>query len=83
VPRSSAGLCGTPAVIAATAGDGVMLSEQVWDDDPPSGQAGFTTGTGTVSATPLGRRQAQFVRLAWSTAAGRPVVACGYARRCP
>jgi glucoamylase len=60
-----------------------MLSEQVWDDDPPSGQAGFTTGTGTVSATPLGRRQAQFVLLAWSTAAGRPVVACGYARRCP
>ena len=45
---------------------------------------GYAPGTGTLSATPLGWTHAQFVRLAWSIDAGRPVerpaiVACRYA----
>ena len=66
-----------------------MLPEQVWDDHPPSGSPGFAPGTGTLSATPLGWTHAQFVRLAWSIDAGRPVerpaaVACRYAEgACP
>ena len=59
--------------IAATAGDGLMLPEQVWDDNPPSGTEDRLPGTGTGSATPLGWTHAQFVRLAWSIDAGRPV----------
>jgi glucoamylase len=64
-----------------------MLPEQVWDDNPPSGQPGFEPGTGTFSSTPLAWSHAQFVRLAWSIDAGRPVerpgvVACRYAVRC-
>jgi glucoamylase len=60
-----------------------MLPEQVWDDNPPSGQPGFEPGTGT----PLAWTHAQLVRLAWSIDAGRPVerptvVACRYARAC-
>jgi glucoamylase len=75
------------AAIAATAGRGLMLPEQVWDDNPPSGQPGFEPGKGTLSATPLAWTHAQFVRLAWSIDAGRPVerpgvVACRYALRC-
>ena len=75
------------ASIAATAGAGLMLPEQVWDDNPPSGQPGFAPGTGTGSATPLAWTHAQFVRLAWAIEAGRPVerpavVACRYALRC-
>jgi glucoamylase len=75
---------GRLAAIAATAGPGLMLPEQVWDDQAPPG---FTPGTGTFSATPLGWSHAQFVRLAWSLDAGRPVerpaaVACRYAMRC-
>jgi glucoamylase len=70
--------------IAATAGPGLMLPEQVWDDQAP---AGAKAGTGTLSATPLAWTHAQFVRLAWSIDAGRPVerpavVACRYALRC-
>jgi glucoamylase len=73
--------------IAATAGPGLMLPEQVWDDHPPAGQPGIAPGTGTLSATPLAWTHAQFVRLAWSIDAGRPVerpaaVACRYALRC-
>ncbi len=61
--------------------------EQVWDDFPPSGQPGFPRGEGTFSATPLAWAHAQFVRLAWSIDAGRPVeqpsiVACRYTGRC-
>jgi glucoamylase len=41
-----------------------MLPEQVWDDNPPSGQPGFEPGTGTFSSTPLAWSHAQFVRLA-------------------
>jgi glucoamylase len=72
------------ADIAATASEGLMLPEQVWDDQAPPGRI---PGTGTLSATPLGWTHAQFVRLAWSLDAGRPVerpdvVACRYALRC-
>jgi glucoamylase len=75
---------GRLADIAATASEGLMLPEQVWDDQAPPGR---TPGTGTLSATPLGWTHAQFVRLAWSLDAGRPVerpdvVACRYALRC-
>jgi glucoamylase len=73
--------------IAATASEGWMLPEQVWDDHPPAGRPGFEPGTGTLSATPLAWTHAQFIRLAWSIDAGRPVerpgvVACRYAGRC-
>ena len=73
--------------IANTANDGLMLPEQVWDDDPPSGTDGRLPGTGTGSATPLGWTHAQFIRLAWSIDAGRPVeeptpVACRYGGPC-
>jgi len=73
--------------IAATAGEGLMLPEQVWDDRPPAGAPGFAPGTGTGSATPLGWTHAQFVRLAWSIDAGRPVerppaVSCRYGGPC-
>jgi glucoamylase len=75
---------GRLADLAATAGEGLMLPEQVWDDQAPPGR---TPGTGTLSATPLGWTHAQFVRLAWAIDAGRPVerpdvVACRYALRC-
>jgi glucoamylase len=66
--------------IANTANDGLMLPEQVWDDQPPPGEV---SGKGTRSATPLAWTHGQFVRLAWSIAAGKPVerpaiVACRY-----
>jgi hypothetical protein len=52
-----------------------------------SGQPGFAPGTPTFSATPLAWSHAQFIRLAWSIAAGRPVeqpaiVACRYVLKC-
>jgi glucoamylase len=56
--------------MAATANSGLLLPEQVWDDQPPPGH---TPGTPTFSATPLGWTHAQLVRLAWSLDAGRPV----------
>jgi glucoamylase len=62
------------ANIASAANDGQMLPEQVWAPDfPPAGSAGFPLGEGTFSATPLAWSHAQYVRLAWSIAAGRPV----------
>jgi glucoamylase len=66
--------------IANTANDGLMLPEQVWDDQPPPGE---TPGRGTRSATPLAWTHGQFVRLAWSIDAGKPIerpaiVACRY-----
>jgi glucoamylase len=54
-----------------TANEGYLLSEQVWDDQPPSGRPGFAVGTGTTSATPLAWEHAQFIRLAFDIAAGR------------
>ena len=70
--------------MAGAANEGWMIPEQVWDENPPSGQPGFPRGEGTFSATPLAWSHAQFVRLAWSLDAGRPVeqprvVACRYA----
>jgi glucoamylase len=61
------------ASIARTGNDGYMLPEQVWDENPPSGQPGFSPGEGTFSATPLAWTHAQYVRLAWSIDAGQPV----------
>jgi glucoamylase len=66
--------------IANTANDGLMLPEQVWDDQPPPGEV---SGRGTRSATPLAWTHGQFIRLAWSIDAGEPVerpaiVACRY-----
>jgi glucoamylase len=74
--------------IAQAGNDGYMLPEQVWDNNPPSGQSGFPKGEGTFSATPLAWTHAQFVRLAWSIQDGRPVeqpkiVACRYTGNCP
>jgi glucoamylase len=59
--------------IAATAGPGHMIAEQVWDQFPPSGSAGFPRGEATLSAQPLAWSHAQLIRLAWSVDAGRPV----------
>jgi glucoamylase len=61
----------------ASTNEGFMMPEQVWAD----------SGKGTLSATPLAWTHAQFVRLAWSIDAGRPVeqpsiVACRYAKEC-
>ena len=75
------------ASIAGTGNAGYMLPEQVWDENPPSGHPGFPRGEGTFSATPLAWTHAQFVRLAWSIEAKRPVeqpsiVACRYTGRC-
>jgi glucoamylase len=76
------------AAMAGSANDGLMMPEQVWDENPPSGRPGFPRGEGTFSATPLAWTHAQFMRLAWSIEAGAPVeqpavVACRYARACP
>jgi glucoamylase len=56
--------------IARSAGPGAMLPEQVWDLRPPAGTNGFAPGTPTFSATPLAWTHAQYLRLAWNTAAG-------------
>lgn len=75
------------ATMAGAATPGYLLSEQAWDNHPPAGRPGFRTGAATTSATPLGWTTAQFIRLAWSVQAGRPVeqpaaVACRYAGIC-
>ena len=59
--------------MAASANDGGMLPEQVWDGRAPTGKPGFPSGEGTFSATPLAWTHAQLVRLAWSAEAGTPV----------
>ncbi|WP_328448167.1 glycoside hydrolase family 15 protein [Amycolatopsis sp. NBC_00438] len=46
------------------------MPEQVWDENPPSGQTGFPAGTPNTSATPLAWTHAQYVRLAWDVNAG-------------
>jgi glucoamylase len=61
------------AAMASTANEGDLLAEQVWDNQPPSGQPGFASGTTTTSATPLAWTHAQFIRLAFDLAAGRLV----------
>ena len=74
--------------MSRTANDGDLLPEQVWDRQPPAGQPGFASGTGTTSATPLAWTHAQFIRLAFDIAAGRlleqpEVVARRYLHRQP
>jgi glucoamylase len=59
--------------MAKTANEGGLLAEQVWDNQLPSGQPGFASGTATTSATPLAWAHAQFIRLAFDLAAGRLV----------
>jgi glucoamylase len=59
--------------MAEAGSPGYMLSEQVWDENPPSGKPGFPTSEGTLSATLLAWSHAQYVRLAWSIDAGHPV----------
>jgi glucoamylase len=71
------------AAMAAAANQGDLIPEQVWDNNRPAGSPGFAPGTGTFSATPLAWSHAQFIRLAWSIQAGKPVerpaiVACRY-----
>jgi glucoamylase len=62
------------ADMASAANGGYMLPEQVWAPDfAPAGRPGFPLGEGTFSATPLAWTHAQYVRLAWSIRAGRPV----------
>jgi glucoamylase len=83
-----AGAAGRLTSVAKSGNAGYMLPEQVWDENPPSGQPGFTPGEGTFSATPLAWTHAQFVRLAWSIQDDRPVeqpeiVACRYTGNCP
>ena len=87
VPGARAAAMKRLDTIANTANDGLMLPEQVWDDNPPAGTSGRVPGTGTGSATPLGWTHAQFIRLAWSIDAGRPVetpavVSCRYGGSC-
>ncbi|MEU0515889.1 glycoside hydrolase family 15 protein [Amycolatopsis sp. NPDC006125] len=57
--------------IAACAGATGLLPEQVWDVNPP--YPAVRPGTPTASATPLAWTHAQYLRLAWSVAKGRPV----------
>lgn len=78
---------GRLASMAATANDGFLIPEQVWDLNAPGGQPGFGPGAATTSATPLAWSHAQYVRLVWSLVARHPVeqptiVACRYTRVC-
>ncbi|WP_116110516.1 glycoside hydrolase family 15 protein [Amycolatopsis ruanii] len=57
--------------MAACAGETGLLPEQVWDRNPP--YPAVRPGTPTASATPLAWTHAQYLRLAWSVARGRPV----------
>jgi glucoamylase len=80
----AAGAAAGLKAMAGTANDGLMLPEQAWDGRKPTGTQGRKLGEGTQSATPLAWTHAQYVRLAWSLAAGTPVerpsiVACRYA----
>ena len=61
------------ASMARAGNQGHMIPEQVWDQNPPSGQTGFPRGEGTFSATPLAWSHAQFIRLAWSIDEGAPI----------
>jgi len=61
------------ATMARTTNAGYLMPEQVWDNEPPAGQPGFTPGTPTLSATPLAWTHAQYIRLARDLAAGRVV----------
>lgn len=65
--RSAANFLQTMAKVA---NDGFMIPEQVWDGPD---EFGFVFGKGTGSATPLAWSMAEFVRLALSIDAGRPI----------
>lgn len=56
--------------MAASANPSYLIPEQVWDR---TGQFGFTLGEPTGSACPLAWSEAQYVRLALSIDAGKPV----------
>ncbi|KAA1418206.1 glucoamylase [Mumia zhuanghuii] len=60
------------AAVAAAGNGGDMISEQVWDGRPPTGQPCCTAGEGTRAATPLVWSHGVLVRLAWSMQLGRP-----------
>lgn len=69
----------------ASANDGMMIPEQVWDREEGLNGA-FRFGSGTGSATPLAWSMAQFIRLAMSIESGRNletprVVAARYLNR--
>jgi glucoamylase len=71
----SAGADGAPylATMAAASGESDMISEQVWDGRPPTGEPCCPAGENTRAATPLVWSHAQLVRLAWSIQQGSPV----------
>ncbi len=71
----TAGDDGTPylATMAAAFGAGDMVSEQVWDGRPPTGEPCCDAGEGTRAATPLVWSHAGLVRLAWTIERGHPV----------
>ena len=72
--RKSAAARRLAAMSAASTALG-LLPEQVWDAQAPASptSATYRTGRPTDSATPLAWTHAQFIRLAWSLKAGRPV----------
>jgi glucoamylase len=83
-PKAAAGRL---TAMAQAGGEGYLLPEQVWDNNPPAGQPNFPPGKRTFSATPLAWTHAQFIRLAWDIQAGYPaeqpaVVACRYTGVC-
>jgi len=61
------------AAMSRTANEGLLMSEQVWDNRPPAADGSPRPGTPTRSATPLAWTHAQYVRLALSLDAGTPV----------
>jgi glucoamylase len=71
----TAGDDGAPylATMAAAAGPSDMISEQVWDGRPPTGDPCCPLGEGTRAATPLVWSHAGLVRLAWTMQQGSPV----------
>jgi glucoamylase len=64
------GAARTLATMAGAANAGYLIPEQVWDEPGPRGRR---FGEGTGSATPLAWSMAQYVRLARSIDAARPV----------
>jgi glucoamylase len=79
-PRSAAGRLADLSRVGTSGG---TMPEQVWDENPPSGQPGFPTGRPNTSATPLAWTHAQLVRLAWAVQSGSvveqpSVVRCRY-----
>lgn len=61
------------ATMAAAAGAGDLISEQVWDGRKPTGRSCCPAGEGTRAATPLVWSHAGLLRLAWSIERGRPI----------